>query len=126
VKRAVAAALVATLSACATAPTYRSESEEKANLASVQPAPASTDNGQAIGCTAATPCAATDGVWLPPALAAQTAGWGSGLAECKATLEKCDRVGVDTAALVIIGVLGALAGGATAVGVYELRDWLRK
>ena len=77
-KRAVAILLACS---CAAAPVRE---DEKANLAVRS---VSVDNVQAAeadkaeACIPLAPCAKTTGVWLPPALAAETAGWGEGLVE---------------------------------------------
>ena len=126
--RATAGLLLVTMGACVAAPVVE---DDKANLASVAPvAPPSpkvdTAPLLAVACTNALPCVYSDGVWQPQALAAQTAGWGAGLAECKAKLGTCDRVGADTVSFVVIGILSGVAGAAAAIGAYELRDWLRR
>jgi hypothetical protein len=95
----------------------RPESEEKANLASV---------GKAEACIPLAPCSKTTGVWMPTDLAAQTAGWGEGLVECKAKLATCDRVGVEPWVYAVVGIAAAVAGGFAVAGVYELRDWLKR
>lgn len=112
-RRFVASLLVSTLTACA----------------GVQSIPASGQGAgglRAVGCTVAKPCAYSDGVWQPTEMAAQTAGWGVGLAECKARLEKCDSTGLDTVGAWLLVGAGVLAGGAAVVAGYELRDWLRR
>ena len=115
-RRAVAILLACS---CAGIPP-RQESEEKANLAF---APAS---GKAEPCLASAPCAKTEGVWMPTDLAAQTAGWGAGLAECREQLKGCSYVAPEPWVYVLVGVAGAVLGGATVAGAYELRDWLHK
>lgn len=118
-KPLVAFVAIAHLAACVGAPVRATESEERANLASA-PLP------KAEACIEAAPCVQSTGVWLPPALAAETAGWGEGLVACKARLEKCDSTGLDTVGAWLLVAAGVVAGGLTAVGAYELRDWLKR
>lgn len=123
-------------SGCVAAPIrQQSESEEKANLAGVQSAAPSVSNGQDVptgqigkaeACLAADPCVKAHGVWLPPDLAAQTAGWGEGLAACKSKLEGCSYVKPEPWVYVLVGVAGAIVGGFAVAGAYEFRDWLKK
>lgn len=81
---------------------------------------------RAVGCTVEAPCVYSDGVWQPTAMAAETAGWGAGLSECKARLEKCDSTGLDTVGAWLLVGAGVLAGGLTVAAGYELRDWLKR
>ena len=116
-RRLVAICLLVT-AACVGAPVRGpSDSEEKANLASV---------GKAEACTSLAPCAKSDGVWMPGDLAAQTAGWGEGLVACKASLEKCAYVKPEPWVYVMVGIAGAVVGGLSVAGVYEFRDWLKR
>ncbi len=82
--------------------------------------------GKAEACLEAAPCVKSSGVWMPGDLAAQAAGWGEGLVACKAQLSTCNTVAVEPWVYVLVGVAGALVGGATVAGAFEIRDWLRR
>lgn len=121
--RAVAACLMVTMGACVAAPP---RGDEKANLASTPAAPPPAPVGKAEACIPADPCVKGRGVWLPPDLAAVTAGWGEGLVACKASLATCNTIGVEPWVYVLVGVAGAVVGGFSVAGAYEFRDWLKK
>ena len=113
-RRLVAICLLVSLSACAAAPVRE---DEKANLASV---------GKAEACLPNALCVKDSGVWMPTSLAAEAAAWGEGLCACEAELEKCNSTGLDTVGAWLLVGAGVIVGGLTAVGAYELRDWLKR
>ena len=114
-RRAVAI-LAALTTGCATAATA-----PLPDLAHAPPA----DAGEAVGCTAAAPCAQMDGVCMSTSLSAYLGGMARCCADCQAKLKTCDRVASDNVAKVLILIGGVVAGAATVAAGYEIRDWWR-